>query len=121
MFKALLAIPLVFSALPTFAQEVEGAEAYRMICASCHGESAMGEGPLADLLRVLLKSKSEELGVAQKLIATASDLDEIAAGLRDNSALKGWRKEAFGDDALRLCDGKLGLRANGQSVEVFEI
>lgn len=52
MFKALLAIPLVFSALPTFAQEVEGAEAYRMICASCHGESAMGEGPLADLLRV---------------------------------------------------------------------
>ncbi len=76
---------------------------------------------LADLLRVLLKSKSEELGVAQKLIATSSDLDEMAAGLRDVSALKGWRKEAFGNDALRLCDGKLALRANGQSVEVFEI
>ena len=35
---------------------------------------------LADLLRVLLKAKSEEAGVAQKLIATSADLDEIAAG-----------------------------------------
>lgn len=76
---------------------------------------------LADLLRVLLKAKSEELGVAQKLIATSSDLDEIAAGLRDVAALKGWRRKAFGDDALNLYDGKIGLRANGKSVEVFEI
>ena len=75
---------------------------------------------LADLLRVLLKAKSEDLGVAQKLIATASDLDEIAAGIRDVPALRGWRKKAFGDDALKLCEGKLALRANGQKVEVFE-
>ena len=76
---------------------------------------------LADLLRVLLKAKSEKLGVAQKLIATSSDLDEIAAGRRDGAALKGWRKEAFGDDALRLCDGKLALTVKGQSVDVFEV
>ncbi|NNE89643.1 MAG: ribonuclease D [Silicimonas sp.] len=76
---------------------------------------------LADLLRVLLKAKSEKLGVAQKLIATSADLDEIAAGQRDGQALKGWRKTAFGDDALRLCDGKLGLRANGSKVEAFEL
>lgn len=76
---------------------------------------------LADLLRVLLKAKSEQLGVAQKLIATASDLDEIAAGLRDVAALQGWRKSAFGTDALKLCDGKLALRANGAQVEVFEV
>ncbi len=76
---------------------------------------------LADLLRVLLKAKSEKLGVAQKLIATSSDLDEIAAGLRDGAALKGWRLKAFGEDALKLCDGKLGLRADGKSVEVFDI
>ncbi len=75
---------------------------------------------LADLLRVLLKAKSEDLGVAQKLIATAAELDEIAAGIRDVPALKGWRKAAFGDDALKLCDGRLALRANGQNVEVFE-
>jgi ribonuclease D len=76
---------------------------------------------LADLLRVLLKAKSENLGVAQKLIATSSDLDDIAAGLRDAAALKGWRRKAFGEDALRLCDGKLALKVSGQSVEVFEI
>ena len=76
---------------------------------------------LADLLRVLLKAKSEKLGVAQKLIATSSDLDEIAAGMRNGAALKGWRRKAFGEDALRLCDGELALRANGQSVEVFEV
>ena len=76
---------------------------------------------LADLLRVLLKAKSEDLGVAQKLIATSSDLDGIAAGLRDVAALKGWRLKAFGDDALKLCAGKIGLRANGSSVEAFDI
>ncbi|MDA9865528.1 ribonuclease D [bacterium] len=76
---------------------------------------------LADLLRVLIKAKSEQLGVAQKLIATASDLDEIAAGLRDGAALKGWRKTAFGNDAIKLCDGQLALRANGSQVEVFEV
>ena len=76
---------------------------------------------LADLLRVLLKAKSETLGVAQKLIATSADLDEIAAGRRDGAALKGWRREAFGNDALRLCEGKLALKVSGQNVEVFEI
>lgn len=76
---------------------------------------------LADMLRVLLKAKADSLGVAQKLIATASDLDEIAAGQRDGAALKGWRRKAFGEDALRMCDGELGLRVNGQRVEVFEL
>lgn len=76
---------------------------------------------LADLLRVLLKAKSEQLGVAQKLIATSSDLDEIAAGRRDAKSLSGWRHKAFGKDALLLCEGRLGLKANGQTVEVFEL
>ncbi len=76
---------------------------------------------LADLLRVLLKAKSENLGVAQKLIASSADLDEIAAGRRDAKSLSGWRHKAFGQDALLLCEGRLGLRAKGQSVEVFEI
>ncbi|NNF91940.1 MAG: ribonuclease D [Boseongicola sp.] len=76
---------------------------------------------LSDLLRVLLKAKSEQLGVAQKLIATSADLDEIAAGLRDGAALRGWRKTAFGNDALRLCEGKLALKADGPNVQVFEI
>ena len=74
---------------------------------------------LADLLRVLLKAKSESLGVAPKLIASASDLDAIAAGERNLDALKGWRAEAFGEDALRLCRGEIALTAKGSEVRVI--
>jgi ribonuclease D len=76
---------------------------------------------LADLLRVLLKAKSEELGVATKLIAAAADLDAIAAGERELGALKGWRREAFGEDALRLCKGEIALTAKGSAVRVIKL
>ncbi|ARE41623.1 Ribonuclease D [Rhodovulum sp. P5] len=76
---------------------------------------------LADLLRVLLKAKSEKAGVAQKLIATSADLDAIAAGRRDVAALRGWREEVFGNDALRLCAGEIALAARGSSVEVVPL
>ncbi|SMC46925.1 ribonuclease D [Primorskyibacter flagellatus] len=76
---------------------------------------------LADLLRVLLKAKSESSGVASKLIAPAADLDGLAAGLRDIAALNGWRREVFGDDALKLCEGRIALAAKGCSVRVIEL
>lgn len=76
---------------------------------------------LADLLRVLLKAKSESLGVAPKLIASSADLDAIAAGGREVEALGGWRKEAFGDDALRLCRGEIALSAKGNEVRVVRL
>ncbi len=76
---------------------------------------------LADLLRVLLKAKTEQAGVAARLIAPSSDLDAIAAGRRDVPALSGWRREVFGADALRLCEGRIGLVAKGQSVRVIEL
>jgi ribonuclease D len=74
---------------------------------------------LADLLRVLLKAKTESAGVAAKLIASASDLDALAAGIRDVPALSGWRAEVFGDDALRLCDGRVALTADGADVRII--
>ena len=76
---------------------------------------------LADLLRVLLKAKSESAGVAPKLIASSSDLDRIAAGMRDVDALTGWRKEVFGADALRLAEGEIALTAKGGSVKVVPL
>jgi ribonuclease D len=76
---------------------------------------------LADLLRVLLKAKTEQAGVAAKLIAPAADLDAIAAGQRDVVALKGWRREVFGEDALRLCNGEIALTAKGNDVKVVEV
>ncbi|NBB98820.1 MAG: ribonuclease D [Alphaproteobacteria bacterium] len=76
---------------------------------------------LADLLRVLLKAKSDNEGIAAKLIASSADLDSIAAGLRDAPALRGWRAEVFGHDALRLCNGELALTVQGERVEVIAI
>ena len=76
---------------------------------------------LADLLRVLLKAKTESAGVAAKLIATAADLDALAAGERDVAALKGWRSEVFGEDALRLCDGRVALAAQGDAVRIVPL
>lgn len=76
---------------------------------------------LADLLRVLLKAKTESAGVAAKLIASASDLDAIAAGVRDVPALKGWRREVFGDDALRLCEGRVALAADDANVRIVPL
>ena len=76
---------------------------------------------IADLLRVLLKARSEAEGVAQKLIATSADLDSIAAGDRDVHALKGWRKEVFGDEALLLCQGKVALATKGNDVITIKL
>ena len=76
---------------------------------------------LADLLRVLLKAKTEASGVASKLIASAAELDALAAGERDIPALRGWRREVFGEDALRLCDGRVGLAAKGKQVQIIEL
>lgn len=78
-------------------------------------------GALADLLRVLLKAKAEQASVAQKLIATASDLDDIAAGARDGDWAHGWRGEVFGNDALLLCNGKIALACQGQDVRIVPL
>ena len=76
---------------------------------------------LADLLRVLVKAKAEEAGVAQRLIASSEDLDAIAGGRRDVPALRGWRRQLFGEDALRLCAGEIALSARGTSVRIIPV
>ncbi len=76
---------------------------------------------LADLLRVLLKARADAEGVAQKLIATAAELDAIAAGSRDLQALRGWRREIFGNDALLLCEGRIALAARGADVVTIRL
>ena len=63
-----------------------------------------------ELLKVLLRMTSERHGVAAKVIATVDDLDRIAADDEaDVPALKGWRRELFGDKALALKHGTLCL------------
>ncbi|MBK44643.1 MAG: ribonuclease D [Roseovarius sp.] len=86
------------------------------------GEAKAPANPaLADMLRVLLKARSDASGVAAKLIASAADLDHLAAGGRDVPALSGWRRDVFGADALRLCRGEIGLVLRGETVEAVPL
>ena len=85
-------------------------------------ELPVGLGPLTDLLRVLLKLRAEEHEVAQKLIASAADLELIAADdAAEVPALAGWRSQVFGADALALKHGRLALTAQGKAIRVVEI
>ena len=77
---------------------------------------------VVELLKVLLKAKSDNAGVASKLIATVADLEKIAVDDEaDVEALHGWRRQLFGDDALKLKRGEIALVLNGPRVEVVEI
>jgi ribonuclease D len=81
-----------------------------------------GIGPLVELLKVLLKMRCEENDVAVKLVASSADLERLAADDRaEVPALKGWRRTLFGDDALALKRGELGLTAEGGRVSLVEL
>src|SRR6478609_5947695 len=75
---------------------------------------------IVELLKVLLRMTAERHGVAAKVIATVDDLDRIAADDEaDVPAMKGWRRELFGDKALALKHGRLALAIdNGKVVTV---
>ncbi len=85
-------------------------------------ETPPGLGPVTDLLKVLLKLKCEEQGVAQKLVANAADIEKIAAfgEAAEIQALEGWRFDLFGRDALRICIGELGLAIRGDKLVLLE-
>ena len=86
------------------------------------GGQTQASGAIVELLKVLLKARAEDSGVAAKLIATVSDLEKIAGDdAADTPALQGWRREAFGEDALRLKRGELALVLDGARVRVVEV
>ncbi|MBI1239680.1 MAG: ribonuclease D [Alphaproteobacteria bacterium] len=74
------------------------------------GPSSATNGPLIDLLKVLLKTCAEDHGVAPRLIATVDELEQIASeDAPDVPALSGWREAVFGAAALALKEGRLAL------------
>jgi ribonuclease D len=84
---------------------------------------APAAGAVVELLKVLLKARAEEAGVASKLIATVADLEKIAVDDEgaDTQALQGWRRQAFGEDALRVKRGELALVLDGTRVRAVEV
>jgi ribonuclease D len=80
------------------------------------------KGAVGDLVRVLLKSVAEEHGVASRIIATSDEIDALV--LDDDAdvpALKGWRRKLFGDKALAIKHGKIGLAASKGGVIEIDI
>jgi ribonuclease D len=74
-----------------------------------------------ELLKVLLRMTAEHHGVAAKVIATVDDLDRIVADdAADVPALKGWRREMFGEKALALKHGQLALAIERGRVKTVE-
>ncbi len=82
-----------------------------------------GSASAAELLKVLLKRVSEKHGVAPKVIASGDDLDRIAAEAEeaDVPAMHGWRRELFGDLALKLLNGGVALRFIDRKIEAVEL
>jgi ribonuclease D len=75
-------------------------------------------GPRIEMLRTLLRLRTEVEGIAPRLVANARDIDNIAA-FGENAkvqALTGWRREIFGQDALDMLAGNIALRLDGETV-----
>ena len=84
-------------------------------------EQIRAPGAIVDLLRTLLRLKAEQAGVAGRLVASADELDRLAAGKRDIAALKGWRQDVFGGDAVDLIEGRLALALAGDQPKLIRL
>jgi ribonuclease D len=84
-------------------------------------EQLRAPSAVVDLLRTLLRLKAEQAGVAARLVASADELDRIAAGKRDGPALRGWRSEIFGNDAVALVEGRLALALSGDQAKLIPV
>jgi ribonuclease D len=90
--------------------------------APSRADTPPGLGPLIELLRVLLKQRCEEHQVAQRLVATAEDLEAIAADYRASvPAVFGWRYDIFGKEALALKHGRLALTVRRNRITLVEV
>ncbi len=85
-------------------------------------ELPRGLGPVIDLLKVLLKVKCETSDVAQKLIASSDDVEQIAAfgEKADVRAMRGWRRELYGEDALKVRRGEVGFAIKDKKLILIE-
>lgn len=77
--------------------------------------------PVLEMLKLLLKINCAEENVAPKLIANVSDLEEMAVNDKAKvPAMKGWRHDVFGKDAIALKKGKITLGLKDGKMHKFE-
>ncbi|MBS3848402.1 ribonuclease D [Devosia sp. J2-20] len=80
------------------------------------------KGAVGDLVRVLLKAVAEQNGVAARIIATSDEIDALVLDDEaDVPALKGWRRKLFGEKALAIKHGRIGLVATRKGIVEIEV
>ncbi|HEY5819519.1 MAG TPA: ribonuclease D [Mesorhizobium sp.] len=81
-----------------------------------------GSSAASELLKVLLRLVAEKEGVAAKVLASSDDIDRIAADGEEAkvAALSGWRREVFGERALKLVRGEIALKFNNRKIVAVE-
>lgn len=78
--------------------------------------------PMVDLLKVLLKIKCTQVGIASRLVASAAEVESLASDpTSDIRAVHGWRYDIFGRDALAMIDGKRALTSKNGQIAVVEV
>jgi ribonuclease D len=127
-FDKLRAVPRGFGRSSAAAEIIEllkGVEALQKSDLPALPERYRGPSPkgaVGDLIRVLLKSVAEQHGVAARILATSDDIDALV--LDDDAdvpALKGWRRKLFGEKALAIKHGRIGLAATRKGVVEFAV
>ncbi|HEY2871480.1 MAG TPA: ribonuclease D [Reyranella sp.] len=84
-------------------------------------EQLRAPGAVVDMLRTLLRLKADQAGVAARLVASADEIDRLAAGKRDVHVMHGWRNEIFGKDALALIEGRVALALEGDHAQLLPV
>ncbi|ORE96476.1 ribonuclease D [Stappia sp. 22II-S9-Z10] len=106
-------------AVLTLIDEVMGRPADSLPSLPKRKPSIEGASSAVELMKVLLKLSAEAHGVAPKVLATVDDLEAIVSG-QDAPALSGWRRVVFGDAALKLRSGEIGIAFDGRTLRTIE-
>jgi ribonuclease D len=84
-------------------------------------EMTASQEAAAEVLKLALKVVSEREGIAPKLIASSADIDAIAVSDEaDVDAMKGWRREIFGEWALALKHGQAAIGLEKGRAQIFK-
>ena len=77
---------------------------------------------IIDLLKIMLKFKCNEYKIPTRLIASNQDLEDLILNENYNiPALKGWRFDVFGNDALRLKNGEIAIYIGKQGLDLIKL
>ncbi len=82
----------------------------------------MKDKNIIEMLKILLKIISEENGLPAPLIATSSEIYKLVCSKNSKlKLLKGWRKKIYGDEAIKLIEGKTALYIKNKKTNILEV